>query len=81
MEHLSIESLGVDVERGPDIAVAELRLHVGRVCLLLAMGGKATPQASTPNRIVWRKFVENSEGACSAQNQDITKQCLFLALR
>jgi hypothetical protein len=25
--------------------------------------------------------VENSEGACSAQNQDITKQCLFLALR
>ena len=44
MEHLSIESLSVDVERGPDIAVPELRLHLCRVCFLLAVGGKAAPQ-------------------------------------
>jgi hypothetical protein len=44
MEHLSIESLGVGVERGPDIAVPELRLHLCRVCFLLTVGGKAAPQ-------------------------------------
>jgi len=49
--HFRGRNLRVDVQRGSNVAVSELGLHLGRVCFFLAMRGEASPEQMLLNRL------------------------------